>query len=425
MNRHLIIGERIMYVGAREAVNCVFTAKLRGTVKEERLRAALAKMQQKHPLLRVVIREDEKGQPYFVSNTQIPEIPVQIVERYSDDDWITASEAEWEYRFDVQKGPLARVLWLRSDDVSELLLVCAHCICDGTSILTLMREMLLLLDQPDATLTPYESFESVRSLIPAHILTNRKMKIKAWLASKVGGIFLSLKTGKNKVAPGKSYLLHWKTDQENTTVLTALCKQEKTALHATFSVAFLEAMRELKGDKAKGNVIYPVDIRRYIPEIKNDHLFAFAPIEELPVIKDHSADFWTKTRKLRNDLAGRIDVMNIHELMLMSEYFHSSLKKLVAYLRSSEGTHDITLSNMGRLNIPDNYQSFYLETIYSPSACFPWRNPNTLVISNFRGEIDFSFISNESFLSKDDAIFVKEKMMEILYEKMAVLAQTT
>jgi len=421
MNRKLIIGERVMYVDAKATVNCVFAAKIRGTIKEENLRMALSEIQRKHPLLRVVIREDEQGRPYFVSDTQIPAISISIQERLSDDHWMTCSEAEWENRFDVKKGPLARVIWLKSDDVSELLLVCAHCICDGTSMLTLMREMLLLLDQQDTPMDPYDSFESVYSLIPAHIMSNRKMKIKAWLTSKIAGWILAIKTQKNKFPPGKSYLLHWKMDEEASTAITNLTKHEKTALHATFSVAFLEAMQEIKGDKAKSRVIYPVDIRRYISEIKNDHLFAFAPIEELPVEKDNTSDFWTKTRKLRNDLAGRIDVMNIHELLLMSEYFHSSVKTLIAYLKSSDGTHDVTLSNMGRLNMPDSFRSFHLETIYSPSACFPWRNPNTLVISTFRKQIDFSFISNENFLSKEEARGIKDRMMERLLEKMTVL----
>lgn len=414
-----------MYVDAKATVNCVFTAKIRGTIKEETLRMALSEIQRKHPLLRVVIREDEDGKPYFVSDTQIPAIPISIIERVSEDDWITTSEAEWENRFDVKKGPLARVIWLKSDDVSELLLVCAHCICDGTSMLTLMREMLLLLDQQDTLMEPYESFGSVHSLIPAHILSNRKMKLKAWLTSKIAGWVLALKTQQNKFPPGKSYLLHWKLDEETSTALTNLAKQEKTALHATFSVAFLEAMQVIKGNKAKSQVIYPVDIRRYIPEIKNDHLFAFAPIEELPVEKGNDTDFWTKTRKLRNDLASRIDVMNIHELLLISEYFHSSVKRLMAYLKSSDGTHDVTLSNMGRLNIPDSFQTFHLETIYSPSACFPWRNPNTLVISTFRKEIDFSFISNESFLSKEEANIIKDRMTKLLLEKMTVLQQAS
>ncbi|SFE76925.1 Condensation domain-containing protein [Chitinophaga sp. CF118] len=412
-----------MYVDAKTTVNCVFAAKIRGTIKEENLRIALLEIQRKHPLLRVVIREDEQGRPYFVSNTKISQIPLRIEERFSDNDWITVSEAEWENRFDVKRGPLARVVWLRSANVSEILLVCAHCICDGTSILTLMREILQVLDQQDIDMEPYESFESVNSLIPSYILSNRKMKMKAWLIAKIAGWVLSFKTTKHKSPPDKSYLLNWKMDEESSTALINLCKQEKTALHAAFSVAFLEAMRELKGDKAKGQVIYPVDIRRYISEIKNDHLFAFAPIEELPVDKDSNTDFWTKTRKLRNDLAGRIDVMNIHELLLISEYFHSSVKKLIAYLKSSEGTHDVTLSNMGRLNIPDSYQSFHLETIHSPSASFPWRNPNTLIITNFRREIDFSFISSESFLSKEDATIIKDRMMELLVEKIAVLQQ--
>lgn len=424
MNRKLIVGERIMYVDAAAPVNCVFTAKIRGTVNEALLRNTLIAIQKKHPLLRVVIREDENHRPYFVSNTQIGSIPLQIIDRHSDDQWLDVSASEWDNRFDVKKGPLARVVWLRSAEVSELMLVCAHCICDGTSMLTLMREMLMLLDQQEVAMEPYESFESVNALLPAHMLSDRKLQVKAWFISKLAGLFLYFKAGRKKVTPGKSYLIHWKMDEETSSALTYRCKQEKTALHAAFSIAFLEAMQAVKGESAKSQVIYPVDIRRYIPEIKNDHLFAFAPIEELPVEKDDT-DFWTKTRKLRNDLAGRIDVMNIHQLLLISEYFHSSVKTLMNYLRNSDGTHDITLSNMGRLNIPDTYQSFELDTIYSPSASFPWRNPNTMVITNFRKEIDFSFISSDGFLSKDDAMRIKERMMEILSEKIAVLHEAT
>jgi len=421
MNRKLIVGERIMYVSATEAVNCVFTARIRGTINEDLLRMALAEVQRKHPLLRVVIREDEKGRPYFVSNTQIPAIPVQILDRHSDDQWKDVSAAEWHNKFDVQKGPLARVVWLRSGTVSELLLVCAHCICDGTSILTLMRETLMLLDQQTVNMTPYESFDSVYSLISPAVLADRKLKIKGWLISTLGGWLLRFKSGR-QLPTGKSYLVHWKMDEDTSSALTHLCKQEKTALHAAFSVSFSQAMQDVRG--AKGQVIYPVDIRRYLPEIKNDHLFAFAPIEELKVDSEET-DFWTKTRKLRNDLAGKIDVMNIHTLLLMSEYFHPSVKTLMRYLKSTDGTHDVTLSNMGRLNIPENYQSFDLETIYSPSASFPWRNPNTLVITNFRREIDFSFFSSEGFLPENDAIRVKDRMMQILSEKLAVLQQAT
>ncbi|MVT11138.1 condensation domain-containing protein [Chitinophaga tropicalis] len=423
MNRYLILGERIMFVEAGATVNCIFTAKVRGNIIPERLTNALKKVQDKHALLKVVIREDEKGRPYFVSDTQIPPIPVEIRERQSDNDWLAVSASEWHHSFQVRKMPLARVVWLRGEEVSELMLVCAHCICDGSSILTLMREILQVLDEPDTVLTPYEPFSSVQAFLPPALLANKWLRIKAGMIRAIAGIVLRLKTPRIKTPPGNSYMVHWKMDAEASRALVNRCREEKTSLHAAFSVAFLEAYQHVMGNAAKGRVICPVDIRRFLPELKKDQMFAFAPIAELSVEKDSTAGFWTKTRMLKNDLTAKIDGMNIHELLFMSEYFHSSAPQMIAFLKATEGNHDVTLSNMGKLDIPDNYNSFHLETIYSPSAGFPWRNPNTLVISTFRDQADFSFISGEHFLAEKDARAISDRMQALLEEKESVLQE--
>lgn len=402
-----------MYVDAAATVNCIFTAKIRGTITLEGLIYALGRIQHKHPLLGVVIREDENGRPYFVSDTKIPPIPVQILERLDDDHWQMVSTNEWERTFDVRKGPLARVIWLRSNDVSELLLVLPHCICDGTSILTLMRELLQVLDKPETVLIPYPSFESVDTFIPAALSSNWKLRIKLWLLSRIAVAVLALKTRGQQPARGKHYMVHWKLDRAATTALINACKIENTSLHAVFSVAFMEAHRHVMGDASHGKVICPVDIRRFIGEIKQDHLFAFAPIAELS-INNMQGNFWAKTRQLKTDLTNAIDKMDVRKLLLTSEYFHTAATGMVNFLKKTDGTHDVTLSNMGKLDIPDQYETFELETIYSPSAAFPWRNANTLVISTFRGQTDFSFISCETFLEETKARAIVQKMQELL-----------
>lgn len=414
MNRKLILGERIMYVDAAATVNCIFTAKVRGSITQEGLIHALDKLQQKHPLLRVVIREDERGEPYFVSDTRIPPIPLQIVDRQTDEDWKQVSAYEWRQTFDVRKGPLARVVWLRGREVSELLLICPHCICDGTSILTMMRELLQVLDKPATVLAPYASFDTIHTFIPAALSSDWKLQIKLWFLSKLARIVLALQTKRKHVAPGRHYMIHWKMAPEATRRLAEVCKQQQTSLHATFSVAFLEAHRQVMGTASRGKVICPVDIRRFIPEIKADQLFAFAPIAELSIAGIQEADFWTKTRQLKNDLTDAIYKMDIRKLLLTSEYFHNAARHMVNFLKQTEGTHDVTLSNMGKLDIPDAYENFELETLYSPSAAFPWRNANTLVISTYRNQTDFSFISRDAFLEEDKAKAIIARMQELL-----------
>jgi hypothetical protein len=89
---------------------------------------------------------------------------------------------------------------------------------------------------------------------------------------------------------------------------------------------------------------------------------------------------------------------------------------MIGFLKTTKGTHDVTLSNMGLLNIPKDYQLFSIETIYSPTVAFPWKNANTLVCSTFNGQLDFSFMSNESFLREFEAWQIKDRVMELIKE---------
>ena len=130
-NRDLILGERIMYADAETPVNCSFTVTIRGRPDEESLRLALGKLQSRHPLLRACIREGANGRPYFVFDEMMRHIPIRTMDRLADDDWVSLSESEWATPFDMKEGPLARLLWLRAGTVSELMIVCPHCIAMG------------------------------------------------------------------------------------------------------------------------------------------------------------------------------------------------------------------------------------------------------------------------------------------------------
>jgi hypothetical protein len=67
----------------------------------------------------------------------------------------------------------------------------------------------------------------------------------------------------------------------------------------------MQAFRETLGKNAKGKVISPVDVRHFIPEIKPDHIFAFAPTVELSVKKGQ--DMIENARHIKKDLAEKIE----------------------------------------------------------------------------------------------------------------------
>ena len=414
MRRRLIIGERIMYVDASTPLNCVFAVKLKGIITLSRLQKALFKIQQKHPLLQSSIEENNEGVPYFVSNDEIEEIPVRIVSRSGNEDWQVQSRKEWGKLFNDKNMPLARVVWIQGEEVSEILLVCPHCVCDGSTFVTLMNELLLLLDRPDTVLNRYLTFNSIEGLLGNPPGQSIMKLLRAKFFSALANVFFLLKTPRKPEPVGDNYFLHWKLDVETSQQLVQQCKQEKVTVHAALCLGFLRAFQKVRGKNAHGKVICPVDIRRFIPEIKADMMFSFAPIAELKLEKSKSLDLWMGAKKLKEELNTKIAAMDVRDLLLMSEYFHSSAKKMVKFLLNTDGTHDLTLSNMGKLAIGEHYESFEIEAMYSPTVGFPWRNPNTLVVSSFKGVLDFTFLSNDSFLSREDAVSIRDAAMNFL-----------
>lgn len=404
--------ERIMYVDPETPVNCIFAAKIKGELLEQNFKTALEKIQQKHALLRVVIDSKSEKYPFFIEEKEIAPIPLRIVERKTDQDWLTESQKEWKILFEEEKTPLARVVWVRGQDVSEVFWAIPHCISDGTTGVTLMKELLQLLDNPALELEPYEAFTSVDEFLPSNFNVKSK-KFKAKLYLTFARLFFMLQQKSKKRNLGKDYVLHQKLDPTTTAQITERCKANGVSVHALLCSAFMQAFQEVKGKEAKGKVISPVDVRHFIPEIKEDHLFAFAPTVDLTIKKGNS-DLLNNAKQIKEDLVQKIGKMEARELLWMGEQMHPIVDRMISMLKSSNGGHDVTLSNMGRINIPNEYKNFSIDTIFSPTVAFPWLNSNTLVASTYNHQMDFIFLSNEDFLPKAEAAKIKEKAIALM-----------
>ena len=122
---------------------------------------------------------------------------------------------------------------------------------------------------------------------------------------------------------------------------------------------------------------------------------------------------------MSESLTGKANKIDAAEMMVVTEHFHSSTGALLRHMRSSKGSHDLTLSNMGVLDIRADYRTFSLRAVHSPSVGFPWRNSNTLVVSTFQGQMNFSFCSNEGFLSQQVAKTILDQATNILSANVA------
>jgi hypothetical protein len=102
---------------------------------------------------------------------------------------------------------------------------------------------------------------------------------------------------------------------------------------------------------------------------------------------------------------------------------HDKYTALVAFFESAPAVRNVTLSNLGRLDIPQQYRSFRLERVYSPLVMVSPTPANTVVISSFAGQMEFAIISDEHSLPRVQAREIQQRAMEILRTCVALPAQ--
>jgi NRPS condensation-like uncharacterized protein len=420
MKRKMFFFERLMYVDGHTPVNCIITARIKGDITADDLQLALKKVQGKHPLLRANVVE-EGSQEYFSFSENPPKIPLRVVERNSDEDWRNVTVAEWKTPFNMNEGPLVRMVWIKSEGVSELMLIGHHCICDGTSLITIFRELLQVVDKPDVQLTPYPPFQSLRELFPQEVLSDLKLALLVKVKAALFRLFALTVKAVCTAPPGEHYLIYWRAGAKESAALAIRCKAEGTTPYTAMCVAFLLAFRQVNSARFKNRIMCPVDIRRFIGNIRADVMFNYAPPIPLSIDSriDPRAGFWDLARRLKQSMSEKIARLNAYEHLMTAEELQTSIPKVISFLRKSKGSYDFAFSNVGRLDMPDNYQAFRVEGLFGVTVAVPWRNATTLITTQFCGHTDIALVSNDGFLPYAEAVVIKETAVNLLMKAAA------
>ncbi|MHA2290219.1 MAG: condensation domain-containing protein, partial [Promethearchaeota archaeon] len=119
--------ERRFFRAPNQIISLV--ARVKGLISEEDLRIALGKVRQQHPLLGVRTYLDENNDAWFTTD-DVPITQLKIIQRTSKNDWERELSREYNIRFELGTGPLARYVLVQSKEISEIIIVCHHIICD-------------------------------------------------------------------------------------------------------------------------------------------------------------------------------------------------------------------------------------------------------------------------------------------------------
>ena len=105
------------------------------------------------------------------------------------------------------------------------------------------------------------------------------------------------------------------------------------------------------------------------------------------------------------------------------EGLHRDYAKFVAYFDEAPAVRHLTLSNMGRLDLPQQYRRFRLEKVYSPLVMVSPTPANTVVISSFGPNSEFAIVSDEHSLARVKALAIEQRAMTILRTCIPVEAE--
>jgi Condensation domain len=425
-SRPLLLLERTMYREGRTPFTSVFTIQLLGRLDEMRLRRALASLQAKHPLLRCVVEEAADG-PRFVLQERPEPIGLRIVDRKDEHHWEDEVRREWVTPFEPRCEPLVRMVWLRASEVSELILVAHHCICDGQSGINLLRECLRACEDPEQEPTAYEELGALEDLVPPELLRDSGFRRRARWKVLLLRIVLEMRRRKKpktqlRIAHDEMYFHRWSMDVVASLVFTERCRAEQVTVLSAISVALVQAFREVRGVKAPRQAYTMVNARRFMARLRPDTLFGLAPgvplnLKGLPALQEMTGEaFWQSAQTIGVDLARRVKRLGagIYEYLVGFEGLHDKYERLVADTEAAPPVRHVTVSNMGKIDLPQRYEGFWLERMYSPLVMVSPTPANTLILSSFAGRLEFALVSDELSLTPAHAVAIEQRMMEIL-----------
>src|SRR5689334_9730082 len=152
---------------ASSAYNVCNIFRLRGTFSIDAMKAALQKVFERHQALRLVCDPDGETQHVSASAT-MPVVTEDLSMREPEErerETMRWLKQETGVPFDLEKGPLCRVVILREDRQTHLVVFTAHhIVCDGWSANVLIQELSELYESEctgmPASLPPAHSFQS-------------------------------------------------------------------------------------------------------------------------------------------------------------------------------------------------------------------------------------------------------------------------
>jgi hypothetical protein len=351
-------GDLLRPLGAFEELFCLFdqyfptngalAAQITGHTTVQQWHDALDAMQRRHPLLSACIDTTFNRVPHFRRVTG-QRIPLRV---------ITSPFARWQREiaeevsepFTPDQAPLFRAVLLHQTRCT-FILTSHHAVCDGSSRIFLLRDILLALSGQALEALPLAP--SREALFGAQQRTSTEPGVPSFAAQRarlpyVEGI---------KLAP------------EETTALQRRAREECVTIHAAISAA---TMAGRAVDESWRNnplrIMSPAEIRDILG--LNDQCMVSFGGGEISIAPGGSMTFWDLARFAKDGLSAVKSRENISRMIdLQSAAVASDLTiEQASQLKRKAFKAQVMFTNLGRLPFDSAFGPLKLETLWAPCA---------------------------------------------------------
>ena len=391
-------------------------ARIKGDVSEEMLKKAVSKVQRRHVLLRVRIKEDDDHAPWF-SSGGVQEIPIETIPRVSENDWIRIHSEATKIPFEFETRPAIRFILVHSPDVSELVILCHHIICDGMSLAFLARDLMVHLGDParevevlpaplPITLDNLPSDVALSGLVKFFVNRIRRKWAEERVSFDQQDYEILTKTYWDNY---HHEVLLIEMSEAETSALVARCRKESVTVNSALIAAFSGAQHFVGGDKPHhAKAAIGASLRDRLPRPPGEAMGYYAAGPQLKLKYNPRNGFWDNAReyhkKIRANLTNKKVFGDLPAFLQMDSSIYEALsfKKLGALVTSDSPRYnklsafskeqDIVvrllqrakmetletkllgpaITNLGRLDFPTTYGPLALDRlIMQPGNAFP------------------------------------------------------
>ncbi|MEH2054475.1 phthiocerol/phthiodiolone dimycocerosyl transferase family protein [Nostoc sp.] len=403
-NRELGNTEKAMETLNRDAggFSVVTVGRIKGPLNAEMVRQALDLVQCRHPLLNSCIVGSLDNLRFQTG--EIPLIPLRIVDKLHNQQWTDVVLEELNEKIDSSKGLLRAVLIRSMNElyVNYLILTVHHAISDGLSCLQLYSEILTYCqsfgsNQPITQVISLPTLPPVEELLPKSTKGLRKETLCHQLEP------LNVETlGFEKCVSmelRRCGFIHRQLDAKLTQQLINTCRQEKTTLQGAFCAAMLFAVvRKISAGQTNDVRVScrtAVNLRQRLkPVVSNENMIVLTS----SLISFHTlqinASFWELARDIKQRLDAGLEQGDVFSRVLTFSHNVESLLK-----RPDEVLATISVSNVGRVNVPRVYGSLEIEEISFIPSLAAYGGVFCATVTTFQGKIFWNFPFSEPAIS--------------------------